>query len=147
VATAPERVETVNRLLAVLDTPSAAKAAVEGLAGAGFAEAAVTVLHGDADADRIDSRGFVRGGWRRAWRILQFTQTDQMVDLAVYEAALRHGRTVLLVHARRLHERDQARRALEAAGAHFMNFFGRIATEDISRWRGEELPLPRHLLR
>ena len=146
-AAGPGRVETVNRLLAVLDTHSAARTAVEGLTRAGFGPAAVTVLHGDEDADRIDSRGLVRGGWRRAWRILQFTQTDQMVDLTVYEAALRHGRTVIGVHARRLHERDKARRVLEGAGAHFMNFFGRIATEDISRWRGEELPLPRHLLR
>jgi hypothetical protein len=44
-------------------------------------------------------------------------------------------------------ERDRAKRALEAAGAHFMNFFGRLATEDISRWRGKELPIPPHLLR
>ena len=140
-------VETVNRLLAVLDTPEAATAAIRALGRAGFPPEAVTVLRGDDDADRIDSRGLVRGRWRRAWRILQFTQTDQMVDLAVYEAALRDGRIVVLVRARRPEDRVRAQRALESAGAHFMNFFGRLATEDISRWRGQELPIPKHLLR
>ena len=51
------------------------------------------------------------------------------------------------VHAPRVHDRDRAKRPLAAAGAHFMSFFGRIATENISRWRGSELPLPPYLRR
>ena len=140
-------IATVNRLLAVLDDERAATAAHAALAGAGFAPDAITVLHGELDADRIDSMGKLRGSWTRAWRLLQFTQADQMVDLVVYEAALRDGRIVVAVHARRWAERERAKRALEVAGAHFMNFFGRLATEDVSRWRGKELPIPRHLLR
>ena len=140
-------IETVNRLLGVLDTEAAARAAVRALAEAGFGPEAVAVLRGQVDADRIDARGLVAGRWRRLWRLVQFTQTDQMVDLAVYEAALRDGRSVVTVHAPRLERRDRAQRALEGAGAHFMNFFGRMATEDISRWRGPELPLPAHLRR
>jgi hypothetical protein len=142
-----QKVATVNRLMAVLDDAGAVTAARNQLAREGFAPEGVTVLTGDEDADRIDSLGKVRGRLRRAWRILQFTQTDQMVDLVVYEAALRDGRTVIAVHAPRMQDRDRAKRALHAAGAHFMNFFGRLATEDISRWRGKELPIPRHLLR
>jgi hypothetical protein len=141
------KVATVNRLMAVLDTADAVTLATAGLARAGFGPEAVAVLEGDEDADRIDSMGELRGPLARAWRLLQFTQTDQMVDMAVYEAALRHGRTVVTVHAPRMADRARARRALEAAGAHFMNFFGRFATEDISRWRGEELPIPRYLRR
>jgi hypothetical protein len=140
-------IATVNRMLAVLDDERAAAAAEAALAGAGFAPDAVAVLRGDRDADRIDSMGKLRGSWTRAWRLLQFTQTDQMVDMVVYEAALRDGRIVVAVHARRWAERERAKRALEGAGAHFMNFFGRLATEDVSRWRGKELPIPRHLLR
>jgi hypothetical protein len=142
-----QKVATVNRLMAVLDTAEAAATATRELARAGFAPEAVTVLVGDEDADRIDSLGKVSGLWTRVWRILQFTQTDQMVDLVVYEAALRDGRTVIAVHAPRADDRDRAKRALAAAGAHFMNFFGRLATEDISRWLGEELPIPRYLRR
>ncbi len=144
---ATQGIATVNRLLAVLDDERAAAAAQTALAHAGFAPEAVTVLRGERDADRIDSMGKLRGSWTRAWRLLQFTQTDQMVDMVVYEAALRDGRIVLAIQARRSAERDRAKRALEASGAHFMNFFGRLATEDVSRWRGKELPIPRHLLR
>src|SRR6266508_6348005 len=141
------KVATVNRIMAVLDTAEAATTATGELARAGFRPEAITVLLGNEDADRIDSLGKVRGRWTRAWRLLQFTQTDQMVDLVVYEAALRDGRTVIAVHAPRMKDRDQAKRILDAAGAHFMNFFGRIATEDISRWRGKELPIPPYLRR
>ena len=144
---APGGVETVNRLLGVLDTAEDAGTASQALLRAGFPAEAVTVLLGGEDADRIDSRGKVRGRWRRLWRIVQYTQTDQMVDLVVYEAALRDGRAVVAVHAPGDAERELAKRVLAEAGAHFMNFFGRMSTEEISRWRGPELPIPKHLRR
>jgi hypothetical protein len=146
-ATRRQKVATVNRLIAVLDDAEAAATATDELARAGFGPETVTVLRGNEDAERIDSLGKASGLGRRAWRVLQFTQTDQMVDLVVYEAALRDGRTVVAVHAPRMNDRDRAKRILNAAGAHFMNFFGRLATEDISRWRGKELPIPRYLRR
>jgi hypothetical protein len=142
-----QKVATVNRLMAVLDTAEAASRATNELARAGFAPEAITVLLGNQDADRIDSLGKVHGRWTRAWRLLQFTQADQMVDLVVYEAALRDGRTVVAVHAPRVQDRDRAKRALAAADAHFMNFFGRFATVDVAPWRGAELPLPPWLRR
>ena len=142
-----EKVVTVHRLMAVLDQPQAAAPAKQALVDAGFAPDAVTVLQGDQDADRIDSFGKSSGPLRKLWRIVQFIQTDQMVDLVVYEAALRDGRAVITVHAPRAPEREAAKRVLAAAGAHFMNFFGRVSTEDISRWRGKELPLHPDLYR
>jgi len=141
------KVVTVNRLMAVVDQPAAGTAAADALVRAGFPAEAVVVLRGDADADRIDSLGKAGGLLARAWRMVQFTQMDQMVDLAVYEAALRDGRAVISVHARRVADRDRAKQVLVAAGAHFINFFGRIATEEISRWRGKELPLHPYLRR
>ena len=135
-----------NRLLAVLDTADAAAAATAALAGEGFGGEDVLVLRGDADADRIDSLGNVGGTWARVRRLLSFTLADQTVDLAVYVAALRDGRTVVAVLARG-DARARARRALVGAGAHFVNFFGRFATEDIVPWRGRELPLPPWLRR
>ena len=142
-----EKVATVHRLMAVLDQPAAAVPAKEALVHEGFAPDAVTVLQGDRDADRVDSFGRSSGPLRKLWRVVQFTQADQMVDLVVYEAALRDGRAVITVHARRAEDRERAKRVLAAAGAHFMNFFGRVSTEDISRWRGKELPLHPDLYR
>ena len=141
------RLPTTNRLMAVLDTDDAAAAAVAALAREGFTGEAVLALRGDRDADRIDSLGNVGGLWARARRLLSFTLADQMVDLAVYVAALRDGRTVVAVRTAGDDERERAKRALAGAGAHFMNFFGRFATEDMVPWRGRELPLPPWLRR
>jgi len=141
------RLPTTNRLMAVLDTPEAADDATAALAREGFAGDAVLVLRGGRDADRIDSLGNTGGAWVRARRLLSFTIADQMVDLAVYEAALRDGRTVLSVRIAGDRERERAKQALTGAGAHFVNFFGRFATEDIVPWRGRELPLPAWLRR
>jgi hypothetical protein len=141
------RLPTTNRLMAVLDTDDAAAAATAALAREGLAGDAVLVLRDGRDADRIDSLGNVGGLWARARRLASFTLADQMVDLAVYEAALRDGRTVLSVLAPADDARERAKRALTGAGGHFVNFFGRFATEDIVPWRGRELPLPAWLRR
>jgi hypothetical protein len=103
--------------------------------------------HPQAGGGGIDSLGKQSGLWKKLWRALQFTQTDQMVDLVVYEAALRDGRAVVTVHTPRAEARERAKRVLAGAGAHFMNFFGRLSTEDVSRWRGKELPRHPNLYR
>jgi hypothetical protein len=145
--TRPPRLPTINRLMAVLDTPEAADDATAALAREGFAGDAVLVLRGERDADRIDSLGNAGGVWVRARRLLSFTLADQMVDLAVYVAALRDGRTVVSARVAGDRERERAKRALAGTGAHFVNFFGRFATEDVVPWRGRELPLPPWLRR
>jgi hypothetical protein len=141
------RLATTNRLLAVLDTAGAAAAAVAALGREGFGGDDVLALRGDEDAERIDSLGNAGGVWTRVRRLLSFTLADQAVDLAVYVAALRDGRTVLSVLAPGGERRERARRALVGAGGHFLNFFGRFATEDVAPWRGRELPLPPYLRR
>jgi hypothetical protein len=141
------RLPTTNRLMAVLNTDDAAAAAVAALAREGFTGEAVLVLRGGRDADRIDSLGNVGGTWARVRRLLSFTLADQTVDLALYVAALRDGRTVVSVLVQGDDAKARARRALVGAGGHFMNLFGRFATEDIIPWRGRELPLPPWLRR
>jgi hypothetical protein len=141
------RLPTTNRVMAVLDTAGAAEAAAAALEREGFGSDAVVVLAGEGDAERIDSLGNVGGVWARARRLLSFTLADQVVDLAVYVAALRDGRTVVSVLVSGDAARERAKRALAGSGAHFVNFFGRFATEDMVPWRGPELPLPPWLRR
>jgi hypothetical protein len=143
----PTRLPTTNRLMAVLDTADEAAAATAALDREGFGTDAVLVLRGAQDADRIDSLGNAGGFWTRARRLLSFTLADQVVDLAVYVAALHDGRTVLSVPVSGGDAKERARRALTGAGGHFLNFFGRFATEDVVPWRGPELPLPPYLRR
>jgi hypothetical protein len=145
--TSPDRLPTTNRVMAVLDTAGAAEAAAGALEREGFGSDAVVVLAGEGDAERIDSLGNVGGVWARARRLLSFTLADQVVDLAVYVAALRDGRTVVSVLVSGDAARERAKRALAGSGAHFVNFFGRFATEDMVPWRGPELPLPPWLRR
>ena len=67
---------------------------------------------------------------------------DQLPAMAWYEAALRQGRTVLTVRTANRRETLRAVQALQAAGGHFINRFGRLATEEFVRWQGTEPPVP-----
>ena len=72
---------------------------------------------------------------------------DQMPDFLTYEAALRDGRAVVAVRAEDRPTMLRARDILVVADAHFMNFFGRLSTEELSRWRGPELAAPDYMRR
>jgi hypothetical protein len=120
---------------------------VRRLAEAGVDTSNVTMLRGEEGAARIDATG-TRSGIRARFRqILSFTLVDQMPDFALYEAAVLDGRTVLAVPIRSEVARTAAIRVLRDAGAHFVNFYGRFATEEIVPWHGAELDLPSVLRR
>jgi hypothetical protein len=136
-----------NHLLAVVDDPAAAATAAPDLIAAGFSTDDVTVLRGDEGADQLDGLGTVGGPWRRIVRVLQFMTMDQMPDFLTYEAALRDGRAVVAVRVRDRRSMLAARDRLLESGGHFMNFFGRLSTEELVRWRGPELELPGYMRR
>ena len=73
---------------------------------------------------------------RRAMRFLSFIAVDQAVDLAWYEAALADDRAVVVLRVPEAHLRLAAVDALRRHGAHFVNHYGRMATEDVVPWRG-----------
>ncbi|MEA2537379.1 MAG: hypothetical protein QOF11_1613 [Chloroflexota bacterium] len=135
-----------NHLLAVFDDPAAAAAAAAELIAAGFTSDDVTILRGDEGAERLDGLGAV-GPWRRILRLFQFMTMDQMPDFLTYEAALRAGRAVVAVRVRDRPSMLAARDVLLRSGGHFMNFFGRLSTEELVRWRGPELELPNYMRR
>jgi hypothetical protein len=78
--------------------------------------------------------------------MVQFTTMDQMPDFRAYEAALIDGRTVVgeehVARNRQLVGVDP-----NASGLHFLNFYGRWSTVEVSPWRGPELDLPDYLRR
>jgi hypothetical protein len=127
-----------NRLLAVLDDASSADAAIRALDGLGVPRDAIERLSGPDDAARLDGLGGRSGPFGRALRAVQFMTMDQMPDFLVYETALRMGRTVIAVRASDAGRRREIVRQLQSAGAHFMNWYGRFATEELSLWRGPE---------
>ena len=131
-----------GRLLAVLDTDEASRAAIEALEASGIDHARIEIFTGDDGAAAFDSSGGRHGPGARLLRTLQFTLMDQMPDFAYYEAAARQGRSVLSVRARNEAEMRRAVETLRKHGAHFINQFGLFTTEEFDRWRGEEPKLP-----
>jgi hypothetical protein len=136
-----------NHLLGVIDDAADAAEAARALVRAGFAAADVTLLRGTEGADRLDGLGEIGGPWRRVVRIFQFMSMDQMPDFRTYEAAVRDGRAIVAVRVRDRSAVLRARDILVGAGAHFINHFGRLSTEEFSRWRGVELPSAEYLRR
>lgn len=127
-----------GRLMAVVDDPLAAASAMTDLLAAGIAMDDLELLRGDEGADRIDGTGGAGGAAGRIRRAIDFTLMDQLVDFVAYERALRDGRAVVLVRTRDNRRKATAVAVLRGHGGHFLNYFGRFATEEIDPWRGPE---------
>jgi hypothetical protein len=135
-----------NRLLGVIDDPDEAPSVVQALLAHRAADA-VDLLAGEDGRERLGRLGPSPGPLSRIVRAFQFMTMDQTPDFLVYERALLDGRAVIAV---RVGDHDRMRRAadlLAARGAHFLNYFGRYMTEEISLWRGEEPAIPDNLRR
>ena len=119
-----------NTLFAIIDTSAGAEAAVNALAAVGFGADAVKVFSGEAGAQQIDASGAQHGLLAQLLRIYQRTTSEH--DQAVYyEQALREGRYVIAVHNDEADARQQVRTILKAQGGHFINFYGRLATQKL----------------
>lgn len=136
-----------NRLLAVIDDPAIAASALAALRASGIASHDLDVLRGEEGADRVDGTGEVSGWLGRLRRAFDFTLMDQLVDFAAYERALRDGRAVIMVHVHGDAPKRSAHGVLKAHGAHFINYYGRFATEELDVWRGPEPDIPGYLRR
>jgi hypothetical protein len=128
----------VDRLLAVVDDPAVAAVVASEMVAADIAERDITLLRGDEGADRLDGTGAANGRTARLRRLVDFTIADQLVDMAWYEQAARDGKVVVMVRIRGADRKQAALRVLRSHGGHFMNYYGRFATEEIERWRGPE---------
>lgn len=130
-----------RKVLSVFETRAEADAAVDALRAAGIPASAIERFEGPDDADRFDATGRRHGLVARALRAMQFSLMDQLPAMAWYEAALRDGRTVVAVRTSDRRETLRVVDALRSAGGHFINRFGRLATEEFARWRGPEPPV------
>lgn len=127
-----------DSLLAVVPDPSRAAEAAAALKVAGTRDRDITILRGDEGASRFDPTGAVHGLVARLRRIVSFTVMDQLPDMAWYDAAIRAGQAVLMVRIRGDERKADAIRILRENGAHFINYYGRFATEEIVRWQGPD---------
>ena len=86
--------------MAVLPDAESAAAAAAVLRAAGIPDRDITILRGEEGADRLDGTGAVNGVLARLRRLVSFTLMDQLVDMAIYEQAVREGQVVVMVKAR-----------------------------------------------
>jgi len=136
-----------NRMLAVIDDPVQAIAAAADLVQSGFTARDIEILRGAEGADRMDGVGRVAGWRARLRRAFAFTLMDQLVDFAAYEGALREGRAVVMVHVEGDLPKAAAHLTLRDHGGHFINYYGRFATEELDMWRGTEPDISDYLRR
>jgi hypothetical protein len=136
-----------NRLVAVIDDPREAAAAMVDLKAEGFGERDLDLLRGEEGANRMDGTGEVSGWLSRLRRAFDFTLMDQLVDFAAYERALRDGRAVAMVRVHGDAPKAKAHDVLKRHGGHFINYYGRFATEELDLWRGPEPAIPGYLRR
>jgi hypothetical protein len=136
-----------QRLLGVIDDPARAAEAAAALAAAGFAPADILVLAGSDGREELAHLGSRPGPLSRLVRAIQFMSMDQLPDFLVYERAIEDGRAVVAVRIVDKARIDVVREVLERFDAHFLNYFGRLSTEEISLWRGEEPSIPDALRR
>jgi hypothetical protein len=128
----------IDSLLAVLPDSERAAAAAAALKRAGIPDRDITILRGEEGAARFDPTGAVHGFFTRLRRIVSFTVMDQLPDMAWYDAAIRGGQAVIMVRLRGDERKAEAVRILREQGSHFVNYYGRFATEEIIRWRGHD---------
>ena len=136
-----------NRLVAVVDDPERARAAVADLVRAGVRPADVRLLVGPDAIVELRNLGAAPGPLARLVRVFQFMSMDQMPDFVSYEAALRSGRALVAVTVKNRQGMLAARDTLARHDAHFANWFGRFMTEEVSPWREPEPDVPDYLCR
>jgi len=129
-----------GKVLAVFDRSADADRVAETLRGLQITD--VERFEGGDDADRFDATGERHGAVARVLRTVQFSLMDQLPAMAWYEAALRGGKVVLAVRTRNRATTLRVVEALRGAGGHFINHFGRAATEEFARWQGPEPDVP-----
>lgn len=136
-----------DHLLAAFRDAAAAVAAAAEIVAAGIPTEAVSVLRGEEGADRLDGTGAANGLLARARRLVSFTLMDQLPDMAMYERAVRDGGAVVMIRVRGGQRQAVVTDILRRHGGHFINHYGRFATEEIERWAGPEPEIPSLLRR
>ena len=104
----------------------------------GIPDRDITVLRGDEGAARLDGRGAANGPIARLRRLVVLHADGPARRTSPrYEQAVRDGGAVLMFRVRG-DRRNGPRSGPPGHGGHFINYYGRFATEELERWRGPE---------
>jgi hypothetical protein len=122
------RAYPMNRVIAILDSPRAAEAAVADLVAAGIPAGTVETACGERGLRELDLSGKRHGLLARIFRAVQ-----GIGEVAEYkerfEQALRDGKCLLAVDAAEDTVRRLIHQRLKACGARYINFFAPMTVQ------------------
>ena len=121
-----------NSVIGVVDRREDARSAIRELKAAGFADDAIGLLCGTQDTQEVESETEEEAGfWGKITRMIQeFGDVDQ--DHKEYHRQqLLAGHYLVTVHAGDDAARDRARDILKANHAHFINYYGEWAIDNL----------------
>lgn len=110
-------------VVGIVDDPESAAAALDGLIAAGVPEEEITVLYGDAGADRLDASGQRHGLLGKVRRLVQNYGDQDLPHVRRQAAELRRGNFVISAPAGD-DDRDFVADILTTHGGHFVNHYG-----------------------
>ena len=113
-----------NRVVGAIGDPMHARAAIEDLLQAGFAQEDIDILHSEEDLHRPDPAG-ERRFLAQFQRTLIRTLGDEYKHLQHYVDDVRAGRSVIMVLAKKRDRREVAADILGSHGADSIEFYGR----------------------
>jgi uncharacterized protein (TIGR02246 family) len=121
-----------NRVVGTIADAGKARAAIDALLRAGFAQENIDILHGEEDLERLDPTGADHGFFAQFQRTLIRTlDLEEFKHLMHYVDDVRAGLFVIMVLTKRRALRITAGDILHQHGAEFVEFYGRWSCEDV----------------
>jgi len=140
-----------NRVVGTIADPQHARAAIEALLHAGFAQQDIDILHGEQDLHRPEVPGTEHrflGQFQRtviqklAGEYRHLRLGEEFDHLRRYIDDVRAGRSVVMVVAKKREKREAAADILSAHGADLIEFYGRWSWQAIEPHAAARLDSP-----
>jgi len=124
------------KVAAVFDTQQDASAVVDELRANGFADSDIESYCGEPGVDNFDLSGSNQGLMARLLRTFRNSTYDRVI-LDRYEAALRTGNCLVMVHIHKTAQKTEVAQLFHQHNAHQVDYFGLAMTEHISEATSE----------
>jgi hypothetical protein len=124
------------KVAGVFETAAEASAAIDELRSNGFADKDIEYFCGEPGEEKYDFSGTGSGQGILARLLRSFrNSTYDRVILDRYEASLRTGNCLVMVHIHKTEQKETAAQILHNHNAHQVDYFGLTMTEHISDHR------------
>ena len=120
-----------NSVVGVVDDTDQLEATVAELVDHGFAESDVSVLCGRRGIETIDARGKRKGLLARVFRMID-AMGEEREHTARHVRELEAGHFIVVTEVADQSSKDRARDAMSKHGGHFINYYSRWSTEDLT---------------